>query len=111
MSGEIPHLLLSFGSLTAIDEAVKGYLSYLRGGVPPSHNRNLRIKRLQNLHLRLANVPKEPGVSTHFPRSPADNEALQAALKGFVRLVRQMVPPSPKRDEVLQALEDLSQQL
>jgi hypothetical protein len=92
MSADLPCLGLHPRDITVIDQAVKGYLAYLRNAVPPSSTRDTRIRVLQNVRLRLAAVPQGQATEMHLSLTVADILALQVALEGFVRLVRQMVP-------------------
>lgn len=107
----IPTVQLSFNDISVIESAVMGYLSYLRGGVPPSRIRDTRIQLLQGVRSRLAKMLLHDTAETAIPLTCSEIQALHEALAGFARLVRQIVPPSQERDETLQVFERLRRDL
>lgn len=108
---EVPCMSLGLGDITAIDQAIQGYLGYVRSAIPSSQTRAASIQTLQNLRLRLGNVQGGQETSIYLPLTVAEIQALKVALEGFARLIRQIVPNSEECDEVLQGFEALCQQL
>ena len=108
-----PNIPLSMSDILTIDSALRGYLSYVRGAVPASAERDVEIQKLQGLRTRLTALPEHgtPHVVFCIPLTVEDMEALTNALRGFTHLVTMLVPPSQERDGVLQSFEELRQQL
>ena len=108
-----PTIPLSMSDILTIDSALRGYLSYVKGAVPASTERDVEIQKLQDLRTRLRALPENetPHMVFCIPLTREDIEALTDALRGFTHLVNMLVPSSQERDAVLQSFEDLRQQL
>lgn len=108
----IPAMQIDLNDVSVIDSAVMGYLAYLRQAVPPSQKRDKRIRLLHGVRLRLSlvllhNTP----ANARIPLTDSEIQALNSALTGFTKLVRQTIPLSKERDETLQIFERLRQEL
>jgi hypothetical protein len=111
-SASVPHLPLGPHDLQALEAVTRGYLGYLRKAGPASAKQQAQIRALQGIQARLAPL-LAPGASltVHIPLTREELTALQEAVRGFVTLLRQMVPPSEQRDGVIASLEHLHQAL
>ena len=107
----IPHVTLSPGDISALGHIIRGYLAFLRNGVPPSKKRTEQLQTLQRLQQRLTIMVNAHAAVSCILLTNDDILALDTALRGFVTLLRQMVPASAERDGMLLAIEDLQQHL
>lgn len=108
----IPRLRLGPHDMIPLCQVVTAYLAYLRREVPPSGQRHRQIQALQRVQAMLTRA------QTHQNREEIavllrhdELEALCAAIGGFVNLVRQMIPASAERDDVIQVLQEIHAQL
>jgi hypothetical protein len=92
---------IGLSDLTAMDAAFKGYLAFLRGKVKPSRQRDTQIEVLQSLRERFKPVLAQRLEGTPLTLTVQEAQTIDAALIGFVWLVRGMVPASKERDEAL----------
>jgi len=79
----------------------------------PSPKRERTLRLLQGIQQRLtAHVaaPQQPE-ETSIPLTAQEIHALEDAMGDFVQLVRQVIPPSNQRDDLLQQVEDLCKHL
>jgi hypothetical protein len=104
-------LPITLSDLTAIDAALKGYLAFLRGKVRYSRERDTQIEVLQNLRQRFRPVLAQQVDGTSLALTFQEVKAIDAALVGFVWLVRRTVPASKERDEALAGFGGLRQKL
>lgn len=108
----IPHLRLGRHDMTSLCQVVATYLAYLRKEVPPSRQRHEQIQALQRVQAMLLRAQTQKSKEEVAVLLRHDElEALCAAMGGFVRLVRQMIPASAERDDVIQALQKIHAQL
>jgi hypothetical protein len=98
---------ITLNDLTVIDAAIKGYLAFLRGTVKPSRERDTKIEILQNIRQRLKPVLSQQLEGTPIPLTFNEVQAIDAALVGFVWIVRRTVPPSKERDDALAGFDGL----
>lgn len=100
----IPTLALNFHDLTALRGIIRAYITYTRRASKPSCTRDEQLRLLENLYMRLANMPTNvPDIALLL--STAEVAALDCAIAGFCAFVRSKVPPSRERDETLQDVE------
>lgn len=94
--------------LKVLENVLKMYLLYLRR----SYGGEIRIQRTQHLHRRLQQMLTSPqnldGVC--IPFSEQEFHTIDEALSGYMKMLRQIIAPSPQRAEVLKALQGLRQQ-
>ena len=107
----IPHATLSPSDINALGDIIRGYLPFLRNGVPPSKKRTEQLHTLQRLQKRLTIMVNAHGVISGILLTNDEIQALDTALRGFVTLLRQLVPASAERDGMLLAIEGLQQHL
>ena len=107
MSCEVPHVPLSGNDLRAMVAIVTAYLTYLRHGVPPSPKRERSMRLLHGLEQRLTPLVAAPQRQEEsvIPLTMQEIQVLGEAMDGFVQVVRQLVPPSNQRDDLLQEIE------
>jgi len=96
-----PAIPLSMKDILTIDSALQGYLSYVRGAIPCSVQRDVRISKLQDLRTRLTALPDTgtPAITFCIPLTFEDIETLNGALRGFISLVSTFILQSQERDE------------
>jgi hypothetical protein len=94
--------------LKVLENVLKMYLLYLRR----SYGEATRIQKTQQLHRRLkqllASSQSLDGVC--IPFSEQELRTINEALSGYMKMLRQIIAPSPQRGEVLEALQELRQQ-
>ena len=107
MSCDVPHVPLSGTDLRAMVAIVTAYRTYLRHGVPPSPKRERSMRLLQGLEQRLTPLVAAPQGQEEsvIPLTTQEIQVLEEAMDGFVQVVRQLVPPSNQRDDLLQEIE------
>jgi hypothetical protein len=101
---------VGFNDLAVLRSVIFGYLAYARRSIPPSQQRDARIRLLGGLYQRLAAIPSsssEAGILL----TESEILALNDAIAVFDAFVRKKVSPSQDRDEVLYSLEQLRQGL
>lgn len=114
MHEAVPHVTLHPNDIIVFEQVITGYLAFLRRGIPPSKKRDTQVRMLQQLHQRfiaLTHAEHAQRELSCIPLTADEIQALDDALRGFVMLVRQMVPASRERDETLRDIENLRQQL
>ena len=86
---------------------VTAYRTYLRHGVPPSPKRECSIRLLQGLEKRLTPLVAAPQGQQEriIPLTTQEIQVLEEAMDGFVQVVRQLVPSSKQRDDLLHEIE------
>ena len=105
---DVPRLGLSLHDITAIATIIRSYLTYLRKA-PPSKQRDEEMRVLEGLQQRvLATVPTEGGI---VPLVSEEIQALANAMQGFTKLARQMVAPTPEREELFQQIAEIREHL
>jgi hypothetical protein len=109
MPEHVPQVSLHPNDISVLQQVVRGYLAFLRNGVAPSKKRAVQIQAVQRLQQRLTTLAYAHADNTCVPLTADDIQALDAALRGFITLVRRMVPASQERDETLQDVENLRQ--
>jgi hypothetical protein len=111
-SASVPSLPLGPHDLQALEAVIRGYLAYVRKAIPASAKQQAQIRALQRIQARLVLLlaPGAP-LTAQVPLTREELTALQEAVRGFVALLRQMVPPSQERDGVIASLEHLHQAL
>ena len=107
---ELPTVPISFDDLTALRSIISGYLVVLRRTAAQSPQRQTHMRLLESVYQRLTGISSQ-AVEARIFLSVPEVEALNSALLGFAAFVRQKVPSSTERDETLQTLELLRQQL
>ena len=107
---ELPTLPIGFNDLAVLKSIISGYLAYLRRTTAHSQQRQTHIRLLEGVYQRLTGISAQ-AVEARIFLSVLEVEALNSALLGFAAFVRQKVSPSTERDETLQTLELLRQQL
>ena len=107
---ELPTVPIGFNDLAALRSIISGYLAVLRRTAGQSPQRQAHIRLLEGVYQRLTGISSQAMEARIFLSVP-EVEALNTALLGFAAFVRQKVPPSTERDETLQTLELLRQQL
>ena len=107
---ELPTVPIGFNDLTALRSIISGYLVVLRRTAAQSPQRQTHIHLLESVYQRLMGISAQALEARIFLSVP-EVKALNSALLGFAAFVRQKVPPSMERDETLQTLELLRQQL
>ncbi|MEO8971286.1 MAG: hypothetical protein ABI406_06775 [Ktedonobacteraceae bacterium] len=111
MHESMPHVTLHPNDIVALENVIKGYLAFLHRGVPPAKKRAAQVRTLQRVQQRLTAMTNAHTEHTCVPLTATEIEALDGALRGFIMLVRRMVPTSKERDETLLEIENLRQQL
>ena len=109
----MPKLLVSFNDLMVLRSIIRGYLAYLRRSVLPAQQRQKQMAQarlLEGLYARLVGIPVG-AVEVCLPLTVPEVHALNVAMLGFAAFVRQKVPPTRERDETLETLEGLRQDL
>ena len=107
LPGEIPLLVLGWNDVQALDQVLRGYLASL--GRPTTATsaggQDSQIQILERLRERLAGLlaAGEDGEGLLLFTMP-ELLALEAAVRGFRRLITRQIPASPAREEVLQSL-------
>ncbi len=105
---DLPRLGLSLHDITAIATIIRSYLTYLRKAIP-SKQRDEEMRVLEGLQQRvLATVPTEGGI---VPLVSEEIQALANAMQGFTQLARQMVAPTPEREELFQQIAEIREHL
>jgi hypothetical protein len=107
MRCEVPLMPFSGNDLRAMVVIVTAYRTYLRYWVPPSPKRERSKRFLQGLEQRLTPLVAAPQGQEErvIPLTPQEIQVLGEAMDGFVQVVRQPVPPSNQRDDLLQEIE------
>jgi hypothetical protein len=105
----MPVLPVGFKDLAALRSVILGYLAYARRSIPPSPQRDGRIRLLGGLFQRLAGIP--PSSEARILLSESEIRVLNDAIVVFDAFVREKVSPSQERDETLYSLERLRQML
>lgn len=106
----IPVLPVSFADLAALRSVIIGYLAYARRSIPPSRQRDGRMRLLGGLYRRLAGIPPD-SAEARILLGELEIRALNEAIAVFDAFVREKVAPSQERDETLFSLEQLRQVL
>ncbi len=107
---ELPTLPIGFNDLAALRSIISGYLAVLRRTTAQTQQRQTQIHLLEGVYQRLTGISSQVVEARIFLSVP-EVEVLNTALLGFADFVRQKVSPSTERDETLQTLELLWQQL
>ena len=107
---ELPVLPIGFNDLAALRSIISGYLAYLRRTAEQSPQRQTHMHLLESVYQRLTGISSQTLEARIFLTVP-EVEALNTALLGFADFVRQKVPASTERDDILQTLEQLRQSL
>ena len=104
---KVPQARIGLNDVRALLGMLTAYLAYVRKAVPPSQKRETKIRVLQGMRGRLATVLAAPYQREDTPiwLTRPELEALEDAMSGFVRLVREMIPASNSRDETLREIE------
>ncbi len=104
---KVPQARIGLNDVRALLGILTAYLAYVRKAVPPSQKRETKIRLLQGMRGRLATVLAAPYQREDTPiwLTRPELEALEDAMSGFVRLVREMIPASNSRDETLREIE------
>jgi len=106
----LPTLALNFNDLASVRSIILAYITYTRRASQPTRQRDEQMHVLENLYLRLANVPITVA-DVALLLSVAEVAALDCAIAGFCAFVRHKVSPSRERDETLRDVERLRQAL
>jgi len=105
MSCEVPLMPLSANDLQAMAAIVTAYRTYLRHGVLPSPT---RAAACASCRVRAASDPAGAAPQGQeervIPLTTQEIQVLGEAMDGFVRVVRQLVPPSNQRNDLLQEI-------
>jgi hypothetical protein len=106
-SKAIPQVRIGLNDARALLAMLKGYLAYVYGAVPSSHEREAQIRVIQGVRGRLEALLAAPGRAEETPiwLTRQEIRALDEALSGFVQVVRAVVPASSERDETLREIE------
>jgi hypothetical protein len=106
-SKAIPQVRIGLNDARALLAMLKGYLAYVYGAVPSSHERDAQIRMIQGVRGRLEALLAAPGRAETPPiwLTRQEIRALDEALSGFVQVVRVVVPASSLRDETLREIE------
>jgi len=104
---KVPQARIGLNDVRALLGMLTAYLAYVHKAVPPSQKRETKIRVLQGIRGRLATVLAAPYQREDTPiwLTRPELEALEDAMSGFVRLVREMIPASNSRDETLREIE------
>ena len=114
MHEAVPHVTLHPNDIIVLESVVKGYLAFLRRGIPLSKKRDAQVRTLQQLRQRfiaLTHADHAQRELSCIPLTADEIQALDDALCGFNMLVRQMVPASRERNETLRDVENLRHQV
>jgi hypothetical protein len=111
MPEHVPQVSLHPDDISVLAQVIRGYLAFLRNEGVPSKKRAVQIHTLQRLQQRLTAITSAHAEKTCVALTADDTQVLDAALRGFITLVRRMVPASKERDETLQDVENLRQHL
>jgi hypothetical protein len=106
----LPTLALNFNDLASLRSIFRAYITYTRRVNQPTRERDEQMHVLENLYLRLANVPINVA-DVALLLSVAEVAALDCAIARFCAFVRNKVSPSRERDETLQDVERMRQTL
>src|SRR6266849_1559450 len=106
----LPTLQLGFNDLASVRSIIRAYITYTRRVSQPTRERDEQMHVLESVYLRLANIPINVADMV-FPLSVAEVVALDCAIAGFCAFVRKKVSPSRERDETLQDVDRLRQEL
>jgi hypothetical protein len=106
----LPTVQLGFNDLATVRSIIRAYITYTRRVSQPTRAREEQIQLLESLYLRMASIPVNVA-DMAILLSVADIVALDCAIAGFCAFVRNKVPPSQERDETLQDVERLRQDL
>jgi hypothetical protein len=109
-SNRLPTLALNFNDLASVRSIIRAYITYTRRVSKPTRERDEQIHVLESLYLRLANIPTNVA-DMALLLSVAEIAALDCAIAGFCVFVRKKVSPSRERDETLQDVERMRQEL
>ncbi len=106
-SKAIPQVRIGLNDARALLAMLKGYLAYVYGAVPSSHERDAQIRVLQGVRGRLEALLTAHGRAEETPiwLTRQEIRALDEALSGFMQVVRVVVPVSSLRDETLREIE------
>jgi hypothetical protein len=106
-SKAIPQVRIGLNDTRALLAMLKGYLAYVYGAVPSSHERDAQFRVIQGVRGRLEALLAAPGRAEETPiwLTRQEIRALDEALSGFVQVVRVVVPASSLRDETLREIE------
>ncbi|HEU0002397.1 MAG TPA: hypothetical protein VFQ36_15945 [Ktedonobacteraceae bacterium] len=107
---ELPTVPVGLNDLAALRSIISGYLVVLRRTAAQSLQRQTQVYLLEGVYQRLTGISAQ-ALEARIYLSVPEVEALNTALLDFAAFVRQKVPSSAERDETLQALELLRQQL
>ncbi|HJT55427.1 MAG TPA: hypothetical protein VJ761_02940 [Ktedonobacteraceae bacterium] len=114
LPGEVPLLVLSWNDVQACDQVLRGYLASVRRPAATSSGggQESQIQVLERLRERLAVLlaAGEDGEGLLLFTLP-ELQALEAAVRGFRRLIVRQIPASPAREGVLESLLRLQQDL
>jgi hypothetical protein len=96
--------------ITAIDSVLYAYLSFLRGGVEPSKQRDEQIELTQKVRRRIRPMRTfQAGKVVQL--TPQEAGTMRAAMVAFVELLRVMIPQSQDRDATMAFVESLLRRL
>jgi len=106
----MPVLPVGLADLAALRSVIIGYLAYARRSIPPSRQRDGRMRLLEGLYQRLAGIPPD-SAEVRILLSEPEIRALNEAIAVFDAFVRAKVSPTRERDKTLSSLEQLRQAL
>lgn len=114
LPGNVPLLVLGWDDVQALDQVLRGYLASVRRPTATSSGggQESQIQILERLRERLAVLlaAGEDGEGLLLFTLP-ELQALEAAVRGFRRLITRQMPDSPAREGVLESLLRLQQDL
>jgi hypothetical protein len=106
----VPTLALSCHNLECLRLIILAHITHTRRKNKPTEERQEHLVVLEALYTRLASVPAHVSDIAFF-LSIAEVAALCGAIKGFCTFIRGKVPPSQKREETLQGVEQMREVL
>ncbi len=96
--------------IMTIDSILYAYLSFLRGGIEPSKQRDEQIELTRKIRRRIKPIRTfQAGKVVQL--TPQEAGTMRAAMVAFVELLRAMIPQSPDRDSTIAYVESLRQRL
>src|SRR5260370_37287372 len=100
-SKAIPQVRIGLNDARALLAMLKGYLAYVYGAVPSSHERDAQVRVLQGVRGRLEALLATPGRAGETPiwLTRQEIRALDEGLSGFVQVARWVVPAWSLLDE------------